>query len=159
MKICANVSCNNEITGRRDKRFCSKNCWNQSNPEPAKKRSAAWRLANPERAQASVTAWVVTHRAQSQNIKKRNKIKRKLAIDSSESLLSNSEWMEILEYHSFLCFYCDAPWEHMDHFVPLSKGGTHTADNVVPACAPCNLRKSNKNPMEFLLCMNTKQLY
>lgn len=30
---------------------------------------------------------------------------------------------------------------HLDHVIPLSKGGTHTADNVKVACAPCNLRK------------------
>jgi 5-methylcytosine-specific restriction endonuclease McrA len=31
---------------------------------------------------------------------------------------------------------------HIDHIVPLSKGGTHTRDNIAPACPECNLRKS-----------------
>jgi hypothetical protein len=39
------------------------------------------------------------------------------------------------------CAYCDSPAEHLDHVVPLSKGGTDTEDNVLPACAPCNLSK------------------
>lgn len=33
---------------------------------------------------------------------------------------------------------------HLDHVIPLSKRGTHTADNVKVACAPCNLSKGSK---------------
>lgn len=39
-------------------------------------------------------------------------------------------------------------WEqglHLDHVVPLSKGGTDTLDNVKPTHAICNLRKSAKH--------------
>jgi 5-methylcytosine-specific restriction endonuclease McrA len=32
----------------------------------------------------------------------------------------------------------------MDHVVPLSKGGPHTKENVVPACRPCNARKKDR---------------
>ena len=37
-------------------------------------------------------------------------------------------------------------WErglHMEHVIPLSKGGTDTIDNVLPAHASCNLKKSD----------------
>lgn len=30
---------------------------------------------------------------------------------------------------------------HLDHVHPISKGGTHTYDNVKVSCAPCNLSK------------------
>ncbi|MGH3587804.1 MAG: HNH endonuclease [Pseudonocardia sp.] len=44
------------------------------------------------------------------------------------------------------CAYCGDADEviHMDHVVPLSKGGAHAIGNVLPACAPCNLSKSDK---------------
>lgn len=32
---------------------------------------------------------------------------------------------------------------HLDHIVPLSKGGSHVLSNVAWACACCNLKKSN----------------
>jgi 5-methylcytosine-specific restriction endonuclease McrA len=35
---------------------------------------------------------------------------------------------------------------HIDHVVPLSRGGTHTYDNVRVACVPCNYHKSNRLP-------------
>lgn len=39
------------------------------------------------------------------------------------------------------CQYCDSPAENIDHVIPRSKGGTHSWDNVVAACRPCNARK------------------
>jgi 5-methylcytosine-specific restriction endonuclease McrA len=44
------------------------------------------------------------------------------------------------------CFYCGQTAEHADHFVPLARGGKHCVDNLVPACAPCNLSKNDADP-------------
>ncbi|MCF3174768.1 HNH endonuclease [Streptomyces sioyaensis] len=41
------------------------------------------------------------------------------------------------------CAYCDAPAEHLDHIKPIARGGRDVLSNVIPACAPCNLSKSN----------------
>ncbi len=41
------------------------------------------------------------------------------------------------------CQYCGATAENIDHVVPRSKGGTHTWENVVAACRPCNMRKED----------------
>jgi 5-methylcytosine-specific restriction endonuclease McrA len=46
------------------------------------------------------------------------------------------------------CVYCDTELTpdntHIDHVHPLSKGGSHSIDNVVLACKDCNLRKNDK---------------
>ena len=42
------------------------------------------------------------------------------------------------------CVYCGAPAQHLDHVLPLARGGDDIEDNVVPACAPCNLSKGAK---------------
>lgn len=40
------------------------------------------------------------------------------------------------------CHYChEFKPLTMDHVIPVSKGGPHTASNIVPACQPCNSRK------------------
>lgn len=37
---------------------------------------------------------------------------------------------------------------HLDHVVPVSRGGVHTYGNVKTACEPCNLAKHAKMPQE-----------
>lgn len=46
----------------------------------------------------------------------------------------------------WLCQYCGAPAENLDHVVPRSKGGLHIWENVVAACRRCNSRKENRPP-------------
>ncbi len=50
----------------------------------------------------------------------------------------------------FTCQYCGKRFPStdltFDHVVPRSRGGQTTWENVVTACAPCNLRKGNKMP-------------
>lgn len=41
-----------------------------------------------------------------------------------------------------LCVYCHtAPATTVDHIIEVDRGGTHSLDNLVPACARCNYRK------------------
>lgn len=47
----------------------------------------------------------------------------------------------------FSCQYCSSPNDlTFDHLIPRSKGGQTTWQNVVTACAPCNLKKGGKMP-------------
>jgi 5-methylcytosine-specific restriction endonuclease McrA len=52
------------------------------------------------------------------------------------------------------CTYCGCPPEetkmHVDHAIPVSRGGSDEWHNLVPACEPCNLKKHAKTPEEFL---------
>lgn len=50
----------------------------------------------------------------------------------------------VLARDAHRCQYCGSRAETVDHVVPRSRGGTHTWDNVVAACRPCNLRKADR---------------
>jgi 5-methylcytosine-specific restriction endonuclease McrA len=39
---------------------------------------------------------------------------------------------------------------HIDHVTPLSKGGAHSVKNFQLLCPPCNLAKSNHDPIDFM---------
>ncbi len=68
--------------------------------------------------------------------------------------ITPSQWRNLLKRHRFRCFYCRVKLlpanRTLDHKVPLSRGGTNTIDNVVPACRPCNNRKLRMTTEEFL---------
>jgi 5-methylcytosine-specific restriction endonuclease McrA len=56
----------------------------------------------------------------------------------------------------FQCTYCDKVFDvsqlHIDHIIPVSRGGTHSEGNICKSCPKCNRRKSFKNPEEFAVC-------
>lgn len=61
------------------------------------------------------------------------------------------EWDAKLAEFSGSCAYCGS--EELitrDHVIPLSRGGTNDISNIVPACRPCNFRKSRMTGEEWL---------
>ena len=66
--------------------------------------------------------------------------------------VTKEEWAQIVSLCNGKCFWCGKSMDVVtqDHLIPLSKGGSHTPDNVVPACRSCNCKKSDRDPLEFL---------
>ena len=61
--------------------------------------------------------------------------------------LTSNQWKQILEMFNFRCAYCGSDIKMrptQDHVIPISKGGTHTIDNIVPACQSCNSSKKDQ---------------
>lgn len=76
---------------------------------------------------------------------KRRCIKKQGSI-SSDQLLQ-------LEQDAKICYWCNEPLKnkkvHTDHYIPLSRGGCHTLENLVVSCSKCNQKKHAKDPIEF----------
>ena len=53
------------------------------------------------------------------------------------------------------CFWCrrlvgvDYPSFHVDHLIPLNRGGTNWPWNIVLACPRCNCARHDKMPLEW----------
>ena len=59
--------------------------------------------------------------------------------------LTPEQWETIIAFYAGRCAYgTGEPWEEQDHCVPISKGGRHTASNLVPACHAHNQRKGRQ---------------
>jgi 5-methylcytosine-specific restriction endonuclease McrA len=56
------------------------------------------------------------------------------------------------------CVYCGTTNGRLtlDHVVPRSKGGESVWENVVTACAPCNLRKGDRTLEQVGMVLHTK---
>lgn len=104
------------------------------NPEVQKARTATWRKNNPE-----------AHRRN-----QRNRLARRL--NAPGRGVSAGDWNERLVEFSGRCGYClnETSTLQMDHMDPMSKGGAHDIENVVPACARCNVKKRDTSALEFI---------
>lgn len=56
------------------------------------------------------------------------------------------DWQKLCRRYRGCCAYCGeitlSP--HMDHIVPINKGGRHGIGNILPACLKCNISKHDK---------------
>ncbi len=72
---------------------------------------------------------------------------------TSDGTLTDDVLKEI--YSEKFCHYCDEYTiksnRTLDHKIPLSRGGSHSKNNVVMACNTCNCSKSDKTDVEFML--------
>jgi 5-methylcytosine-specific restriction endonuclease McrA len=97
-----------------------------ANPGGENHHSRAWRKANPEK-------WALRNR---ENQRRRRGDKP-------------VNYSAIIERDGMVCHICTDPIEgltdlHMDHVIPLARGGAHHEDNIKPSHALCNMRKSDK---------------
>jgi 5-methylcytosine-specific restriction endonuclease McrA len=70
-----------------------------------------------------------------------------------EDQLTEEQWEKIKADCNYTCSYCGASDVKLtqDHFIPISKGGLHTANNIVPSCVSCNSSKQARNPFEWMI--------
>ena len=106
--------------------------------------------ANREDRNAKVRA-----RALAEPEKERARISNRLALSKGAKGRITKADIRCLFVSQFnACLYCKADlsagW-HLDHRMPLSRGGAHALHNLQLLCALCNLRKTDKDPDEYEL--------
>ena len=77
--------------------------------------------------------------------------RRRAKKNSAEKVdLTRAQWEVIKAIYDYRCVYCGKKSKRLtqDHITPISKGGNHTASNVVPACGSCNSKKGTKAPLK-----------
>lgn len=102
--------------------------WQQQHPERDLENERAWRAKNPERTREAINkAW---HRRRA-----------RLNGVPSDDWTRSDVWAR----DDGRCWLCGSLLEpsawHVDHVVPLARGGSNRFENVRAACAVCNLRK------------------
>jgi 5-methylcytosine-specific restriction endonuclease McrA len=133
-----------EIMAARKARYDQ---WRSENPDKAKRATQAWRDANRARVRENARAWAAANR-ESLRLQKRasNRLRRgRIAATVVEPV----DYAAILAEHGMFCHICslvivDESDLHFDHVIPLSLGGPHSAENIRPAHALCNIRKGAK---------------
>lgn len=71
--------------------------------------------------------------------------KRRARLRAITPSLTWDEWELIKELHGHTCPSCGTKENlSIDHIIPISRGGAHSAENIQPLCRSCNNRKGTK---------------
>jgi 5-methylcytosine-specific restriction endonuclease McrA len=93
------------------------------------------------------------------HVRERDKLfgsSRRARLKGNGGQITIAEYRAILATQNYRCnnYYCQADIsggkDHMDHIIPITKGGSNDRLNVQGLCSRCNIRKREKDWGQFL---------
>lgn len=142
------------------KKLKSSRRWRTDHPEKQREASASWRERNSEKYAENQRKWRQKNDRSDYNLKwsRANRDKRAASSQKRRGARKGAK-AELInrsivwEEDGGICGICLMPADpndwHLDHVIPLSRGGSHTYDNVQVSHPWCNLSKGNKLPCEM----------
>lgn len=128
--------------------------WRKNNPEKVKKNSSAYYQRNKnkisENRQELFRKWYYGNHDKAKLIKRVSQANRKNNLIGS---FTAKEVEKIRALQKDRCACCGvnlAGGGHIDHIIPVSKGGLNVAKNLQLMCAFCNVSKKDKDPIDFM---------
>ncbi len=122
----------------------------QSNKEKIKARVKKYNEENKEDRAKYISDYYKTKKGKLIALTTRQK-RRGIVLSTEDGSVTTESLSELLMSQKNKCHHCGCELDHetsravhLDHLVPLSKGGTHTLDNVAWSCAYCNLTKNDR---------------
>jgi 5-methylcytosine-specific restriction endonuclease McrA len=125
-----------------------------ANRERDRENSRRWRAENPDRVKEYNKQWDILNRDK----RKRLNHNYRARVNGNGGSYTLEELNSLFAIQDYLCYYCGTPFfdntlnaeYHIDHKIPLSRGGTNDISNLVISCPVCNLSKHTKTTGEFL---------
>ena len=124
----------------------------------------AFRAANPEynkeyqaTRKQKLAKYYIDYRAANYEVIRARNLRRRLREKAAGEPITAAVIRALWHKQHGLCMLCrikignkpGEPWAyHVDHIIPVSKGGTNDPINLQCLCPPCNNWKSNKLPEE-----------
>lgn len=176
-KECVSVNKANHYTENRDRLTAYKRDYYKRNTDTLSQRNKQWRSQN----QTYLSEYKRTYyrenkerlsdqmrQYQKDNIDRwlldshrRRMLKSVSAFDGSSNQDVIARWGEFCYLGGERVAQDGKPLEnfHLEHVVPLSRGGSHTIDNLRPSCAHHNLSKGGKVLIAYLAWRTSLQLH
>lgn len=149
-----------EYNKKRYRELHPERSWKPTTPKSKEHRREAqrqWRANNPEkvrqynattRTRERQKTWRNAHKEQARLHCLRHKARKRHALGSHTLEDIHAQYRR----QKGKCYYCHKSVGtdyHVDHVVPLSRGGSDDISNIVIACSHCNCSKHNKLPHEW----------
>jgi 5-methylcytosine-specific restriction endonuclease McrA len=132
----------------RDKINVANRIWYKKNAEKRKTVSLKWQQSHREEVRQNSRNWRLKNKAY---IERKNNERRE-TLNNTLGSHTIRDLREILSLQNGKCLYCGCQLGddmHLDHFIPISRGGSNDKANLAYACPPCNLSKHNTFPWNW----------
>jgi 5-methylcytosine-specific restriction endonuclease McrA len=116
----------------------------EKNKDKILKRSREYYQKTKEKYKSTRRKWEENNRAKRKLMTAKRKV---LKLKNGLFKISEKEIDRLLSKKCYLCGEKDS--EHIDHIIPLSKGGSHSIGNLLGACSACNLSKGAKLLIQY----------
>jgi 5-methylcytosine-specific restriction endonuclease McrA len=131
-----------------DNKRAKNKAYRLAHPEAGRAYALRWRNKNIEKARANARKW----HSDPENGRAHDQKRRALKRNASGSHTA-ADLAAILKAQAHRCAYCRSDLRrakrHVDHIQPLARSGSNDRANLQYLCAPCNLAKGARDPVEF----------
>lgn len=144
----------------KDQRLAHNKAYRDAHPDKMKNQYRTYYQNNQSSRIAYVLQW---RRDNPEKHAEHKRIRRARKANAPVNDFTAEQWQSMQRHYEYRCVYCGCQPEKLtqDHITPLSKGGSHTYTNIVPACISCNCKKSAGDilsPVQPLLLLPNEPL-
>lgn len=132
----------------KDKSRIGSQKWRRNNPDKVREMQRRNYYNHKEKRIAYINQW---KKDNYENVKAWNR-NRKAIKKSAEGRHTRDDIADLMRLQKGRCAYCEKKLKqdyHVDHIVPISKGGSNNKRNLAISCVECNLKKGSKTPEEW----------
>ncbi len=123
-----------------------KKIWNEANKERNAYTSKVYRKNNREKLSADQKSWCKEN-PERRAVHYRSKRARRNLATGKHTAFDIDNLYRLQKNKCACCLKSIKKGYHIDHIIPLSKGGSNDKYNIQLLCAPCNLSKRAKDPI------------
>lgn len=118
-----------------------------ANRERELERNKKWRSLNLEKSRAICRQWAKDNPLAMRAIV----AKRRALLRGATGKYTKPDVLYLLKSQEGICAACSCALSsyHVDHIIPLSRGGSNGPDNIQLLCPTCNRRKSDRTMSEW----------
>ena len=133
----------------KERRSAVQKKYNDNNKGKIKKIDRDYRAKNSDKIKQKQKEYRSTEYAK-ENKRIDCRRRRALKKTTADGTITKESLDTLLHSQDNKCYHCGCELDntkHLDHFIPISKGGVHSINNVVWSCPSCNLKKSATVPL------------